>query len=278
MRVVLITLLAATAACSKANHEADAAKPVQIAFDGAAATDSAAKLRHGERLTHVLGCTGCHAAQLTGKNMLEDDPQMGTLYASNLTQVIPRYTDAQVDQILRHGVHPTRKDLWGMPSEVFQNLSDADEVALIAYLRSLQPAGNPTPPPRPSALALKAMAAGQFNTAAQMVAQYKAKPMVDLGPEYALGRYIASVTCAECHGSDLTGINGVEKDLDSPDLIVVGAYTREDFERLIDTGIPVGGRKLRLMDKVATMRLTHLTPHERDAVYAYLKARADQPQ
>jgi mono/diheme cytochrome c family protein len=226
----------------------------------------------------VLGCTGCHGKDLAGKNFLEDEPEMGTLYASNLTQVAPHYTDAQLDENVRRGIHPTRKDLWAMPSEVFHDLSDADEAALIAYLRSLPPAGRPTPPPRPSALALKGVAAGQFKTAAQMILQYQAKPLADLGPRYALGRYIASVTCAECHGSDLTGINGIEAGLNSPDLIVVGGYSRADFEHLIDTGIPVGGRKLQLMDKVATNRFSHLTEHERDALYAYLKARAEQPQ
>jgi len=223
---------------------------------------------------------GLSHGTLTGKNILESrgDSDLGVLFASNLTQVVPHYTDAQIDQILRRGLHPTRKDLWAMPSEVFHNLSEADEAAVIAYLRSLPPAGRPTPPPRPSPLALKRIAAGQIKTAAQMIAEYSQKRPVDLGPNYALGRYITTVTCEECHGPDLTGIEGIETGLNSPNLIVVGGYTRADFERLITTGVPVGGRQLRLMDKVARNRLARLTPHERDALYAYLKARADQPQ
>lgn len=63
----------------------------------------------------------------------------------------------------------------------------------------------------------------------------------------------------------------------TPDLIVVGAYTRAEFERLIMTGVPVGGRKLNpMMSGVAKTRFARLTPHERDALYAYLKARADK--
>ena len=278
MRVFALLSLVALAACSKAPQQQSAAKLAEISFDGAAVTNAAARVAHGDRLTYVLGCRGCHTATLTGKNILESrgESEMGVLYASNLTQVIPHYTDAQIDQIFRRGVHPTRKALWAMPSEVFQNLSGADEAALIAYLRSLPPTGRPTPPPHPSALALKGIAAGRFKTAAQMVAAYSEKQPVDLGPKYALGRYITTVTCEECHGPDLTGIEGVEQGLNSPDLIVLGGYTRADFERLIDTGVPVGGRKLRLMDKVAMNRLGRLTPHERDALYAYLKARSDR--
>lgn len=99
----------------------------------------------------------------------------------------------------------------------------------------------------------------------------KAQP-VDLGPQYALGRYVSSVTCEECHGSSLSGdMAGAVK---TPDLIVAGAYTRAEFERLIMTGVPVGGRKLNPM--MSGVAKTRFAPHERDALYAYLKARADK--
>jgi hypothetical protein len=61
-----------------------------------------------------------------------------------------------------------------------------------------------------------------------------------------------------------------------PNLIVAGGYTREEFERLITQGIPTGNRKLKpAMAIVAQTRFSHLTHHERDALYAYLKARAE---
>lgn len=277
MRVFTILAVAALAACSKASHQA-AAMPVETAFDGAAVANAAARIAHGQRISYVLGCHGCHTDKLTGQNIFDDSPQFGAMYAPNLTQFVPRHTDAQIEAILRTGVEPTRKDLWGMPSSVFQNLSAGDMAALIAYLRSLHPAGEASPPPRLSALAKKQFIdTGQVKPEAQFVAEARLKPSLDLGPAHALGRYITSVTCAECHGSDLKGTKDVEPGLNSPNLIVVGGYTRADFERLMTTGVPVGGRKLRLMDEVATHRFTKMTPHERDALYAYLKARADQP-
>jgi cytochrome c553 len=278
MRAWSIALLVALAACSKAPEKASAAKPSEMSFDGAQVRDASALVAHGERLTQVLGCTGCHRPALTGQNIFDDAPQYGVMYAPNLTQFVPHHSDAQIEAVLRRGIEPTRKDLWGMPSSVFQNLSTADMRALVAYLRSLRPVGAPSPPPALSALAKKEFIdTGQVKPEAQFVVEARLKPPVDLGPGYALGRYITSVTCAECHGSDLTGTKDVEPGLNSPNLIVVGAYTRADFERLMTTGVPVGERKLRLMDEVATHRFRMMTPHERDALYAYLKARAEQP-
>ena len=277
MRAFTFLALAALAACSRESHQA-AAVPAETAFDGAAVADAAARIAHGQRISYVLGCRGCHDDTLTGKNIFADAPQFGVMYAPNLTQFVPRHSDAQIEAILRTGIEPTRKDLWGMPSSVFQNLSAGDMAALIAYLRSLHAAGDPSPPPQLSALAKKQFIdTGEVKPEAQFVAEATRKPSLDLGPRYALGHYITSVTCAECHGSDLKGTKDVEPGLNSPNLIVVGGYTRADFERLMTTGVPVGGRKLRLMDGVAKHRFAKMTPHERDALYAYLKARAEQP-
>jgi cytochrome c553 len=278
MRAWSIALLLALAACSKVPEKASAAKPSETTFDGAQVRDASALVAHGDRLTQVLGCKGCHRPALTGQNIFDDAPQFGVMYAPNLTRFVPHHSDAQIEAILRRGIEPTRKDLWGMPSSVFQNLSASDMRALVAYLRSLRAAGESSPPPRLSALAKKEFIdTGQVKPEAQVVAEARLKPPVDLGPRYALGRYITSVTCAECHGSDLTGTKDVEPGLSSPNLIVAGAYTRADFERLMTTGVPVGGRKLRLMDEVARHRFSKMTPHERDALYVYLKARAEQP-
>jgi len=163
-----------------------------------------------------------------------------------------------------------------MPSEVFQHLSAADMKALIAYLRSIKPVGKKLPPPQFSVQDKKDIAAGVYKPAVAGVRETRDVLPFDAGPQYALGRYIASVTCAECHGSKLEGAPAA-KPGQPPNLIVAGGYTRDQFETLITKGIPVGGRKLNpMMSGVATTRFSHLTPHERDALYAYLKARADK--
>lgn len=265
---LIAVLMLAVSACHRA--------PQPITFDGALTDDKAALVRHGERLTHVLGCTGCHGAHLEGTYFTKDEPQYGPLYASNLTVVVPRFADAQLEGIIRHGTHPERKAVWVMPSQIFRNLSDADTRALMAYLRTLKPIGQKTPPPQFSAEDKKEIAEGLYKPAPQLVAIFAKKQPVDLGGTYALGRYIASTTCEECHGSDLGG--NQDPMGKTPNLVVAGGYSRADFERLMTTGVPVGGRKLNpMMSGAAVTRFARLTPHERDALYAYLKARADRP-
>jgi len=269
MRGLAIGLLLLSACDRNAGEDrpiADA-KPAAITFEGADYTDAAAKTAHGERLTRVLGCRGCHGKEMEGKRFYE-------LYASNLTRDLAGYSDEQLERLLREGVRPSKSDVWGMPSELFQHLSGPDMDALITHLRTLKPSGGPTQPRLPwQPDAAKLIAEGKIKPAADSVKETRNLGPADLGEAHALGRYITRVTCAECHGPKLEGQpNG------NPDLVVASGYTREEFERLITQGIPTGGRKLTLMASVAKSRFSHLTRKERDALYAYLKARADQPE
>jgi mono/diheme cytochrome c family protein len=260
MRVCGVALLLFAAACQQ--------NSAQVAFDGAEATEAAGQVAHGERLTHVLGCRGCHGSQLQGHRFYER-------WARNLTQYVPKHDDTELIEVLRVGGEPG-EELWGMPSEIFQHLSDPDMAALLAYLRTLKPAGSPDQPPLPwNAEGREAIRKGELKPAATFVRERKNVTPLDVGRSHALGRYITMVTCAECHGPRLEG----HRDF-TPDLLVAGGYTRKEFEALITQGILPSGRKFKheLMAEVAKERFAHLTPHERDALYAYLKARAEQPK
>ena len=263
------TLLAAMAlsACGSNPEAAAPDEPAPIAFDGSLANLASAKLAQGNRLTWVLGCRGCHGKELLGHDFYG-------VPSANLTREVHKLTDAQFIRALREGERTDKREMWAMPSEIFQHLGDPDMAALIAYLRTLKPGGEPTPPLPPfSADMRKQLTEGTIKPAAQWVRETKAKTPIDLGETHAQGRYITMVTCAECHGSQL---EGVEKD--TPNLIVAGAYTRAEFETLLTKGIPNGPRKLDLMAAVAKGRFSRMTVAERDAVYAYLKARAERPQ
>lgn len=265
-RRLALTLTFAAIACGSPNpteNRTDATPDLAV-FDGALAPNAAARIAHGRRLADVLGCTGCHGSALQGQRFYE-------LYASNLTRELPNYSDAQLERLLRDGVHPTGRDIWGMPSQIFQHLSEADLAALIAYLRTLRPAGPPTQPRLPFEPETQQMIAeGKIMPAAEWVRSERSMAPVDLGPTYALGRYITMVTCAECHGPSLEG-----DEAGTPDLNVVSAYAREPFETLMTGGVPIGGRQLRLMGMVARERFSRMTRRERDALYLYLRARAE---
>lgn len=257
------------AACQQ--QPAPVANPAETSFDGADVTDASGLVAHGERISWTLGCRGCHREKLQGGTFYER-------YASNLTRDLPQYSDAEIERVLRTGIPRDGRELWGMPSEIFQHLSAADMKALIADLRSLNSEGEPTQPPKPwTAEAEKMIADGELKTAANFVQDDKNLAPVDLGSQYALGRYITRVTCAECHGPELKG-DLKRRTGEPPDLVVAGGYTRAEFETLMTKGTPSGGRKLKnpLMGDVARERFVHFTPHERDEIYAYLKARAEK--
>jgi len=265
-RLVAVLMLSVSA-CQRA--------PEPITFDGALTDDKAALVRHGERLTHVLGCTGCHGAHLEGTFLTKDEPQYGPIYASNLSVEVPEYTDAQLDGIIRHGTHPERKIVWAMPSQIFQHLSDPDFKALVAYLRTLKPQGTKLPAPQFSVQDKKDIASGVYKPAAQMVRETAQVHPIDLGPTSAFGRYITEVTCAECHGPKVDGAPHAPMGR-IPNVVVAGGYSRAEFARLMTQGIASGNRKINpVMAGVARTRFSHFTPHERDALYAYLKARAE---
>src|SRR5690606_9022597 len=74
------------------------------------------------------------------------------------------------------------------------------------------------------------------------------------GPVMARGEQLAMTTCNECHGLDLRGAWQVPGDV-VPDLAIVARYPREDFRKLMRTGVPIGGRDLGLMKEVASICL-----------------------
>lgn len=281
-KIILAVAAAGLCACQRErdNDDAAAAPKVEAAltFDGATAPDKAAQLAHGERLTRVLGCRGCHKPTLEGQWFNDDQPELGKIYASNLTRALPKFTDAQLETLLRDGTHPIRGELWIMPSEVFQRLSDADMKALIAHLRTVKPSGAPTPPPQLSARARDLVAKGEIKPIVAYVAKYRAKLPADLGKQYAFGRYIAGATCAECHGADLTGVPDFAPGIRTPDLDIAGTYSTAELERLLTTGEGKVRKNLGLMSEVGRTHFSYLTPRERAAVVAYVKARAERPQ
>lgn len=234
---------------------------------------SAGKLEHGERVAAVLGCSGCHGAELTGEDW--SDPEFGTLWIANLTRAVPNYTDAQLKAVIQSGRRPDR-ELWGMPSHLFTQLSDADMGALIVFLRSMPPKGVVHPEPAFTERTRQEIAAGKFASSASDVAEYAAAWPPDAGQDHALGHYLVRATCAECHGMDLRGGEPMAGGKGPPDLRIAAAYDLEAFRLLMRTGVAPGERDIGLMGEVARGRYSRFADAEIDAVHAYLKAVAER--
>ena len=278
-RWLLAPLLVATASCDSREAEPSPA-PAPLQFEAVASGAPhapAAGIARGERLGRVLGCTGCHDDDLTGHEWF-GDPNMAVLYTSNLTRAVPAYRDdVALERALRSGVRHDGSDLWGMPSELFRHLSEPDMAALIAWLRSLRPAGQDHPRMVLGPEGRRQVAAGEIKSTPQYVREDGARwpPRVDARHDWA--RYMVRATCAECHGLDLKGAPEPRPGA-PPDLAIVGAYDREQFRHLMRTGEPPSRRPLRLMSDVSRGRFAFLTDREIDAIHAYLAERAARPQ
>lgn len=274
MRTLSCLFLLLATACGRSEPQQPApVVPAALAYDGADATDSAARIAHGERLSRVLGCTSCHGQDLRGGNVTPGESAMGDMYAPNLTLLMASYSDRQLSDAVRHGRPLDGRKMVFMPSEMYAPLADPDMAALTAYLRTLKPGGKAQPPVRPGPLFAEWRKTGEYTDAADMAVKYRDHGPADMGPRHALGRHIARTNCIECHNIELQGYEG-----ETPNLDIAGAFTEAELERLLTVGEGKSKKELPMMSGVARDRYAHLTPHERGALIAYLKARANRPQ
>jgi mono/diheme cytochrome c family protein len=279
MRIAIAVLaLAGLGGCEversgSADQPAVEALPAALSFDGADYSNEAAKLEHGKRLARVLGCQGCHGDDFTGTNVTADDPKFGDMNAPNLTLLLPAYSDAELERVIRRGVPRDGREFWFMPSESYQFLSNADLAALMAYLRTLKPTGKPMPPVRVGPELRRQVAAGIMANAAGMQVRYRDQGPPELGEEHAYGRRLSRIVCAECHNSGLQGFEGF-----TPSLDLAGPYSHAELETLLTTGKGKSKPDLGLMTLSAKSRFSMLTPRERSAIIGYIKARAERPQ
>jgi cytochrome c553 len=232
-----------------------------------------AQLADAERQARTLGCFSCHGEGLRGYKMF-DEPNVGTIWAPNLTRVAAHATDQQLAQAIRQGISDEGHPLFIMPSEVFQHLTDQEVSALIAMIRQLPRGGSDTPENVYGPLGRLGLAMGKFKNAPDIAATYAVQePIRIVG--YDAGRRLAVLNCSGCHNADLAG-KEVKPGERSPDLTIVLAYDPSNFETLLKTGRPAGGQKLRLMGRIARSDLSHMTGTEIDQLYAYLRARASK--
>ena len=239
----------------------------QISFDGADYSSEDEKIAHGERLATILSCVGCHELDLSGAPFAED--MAPGIYASNLTIEVPKRTDEELDQAIRGGIHPERGDIWIMPSEAFQYLSDRDAEAIIAFLRTVPKAGVVLPQtniPPEYLVELRR----DVGPARERVVLARRNPPVDLGEKHEYGRRLTMIACAKCHESDLTGEEGF-----SPDLLIAGAYSREQLISMLTTGEGLAGRDIGLMGTMGGQRFNRLTKREREAIADYVLAHVE---
>ena len=236
-------------------------------FTAALPTDSTS-LAEGRRLATIRGCyEGCHGMGISG-GVFIDEPILARLVAPDLTAAARRYSNAELERIIRWGVRPNGRSVVGMPSEMYHGLSDADLARILALIRSTPPANGPGPSVMVGPLGRLGLVLGKYHPAAVLALRITAAAPLEAPAaedSLALGRYLAQTSCTECHGLDLRGGDG------TPALAIAAAYGSEEFRHFFRTGQAKGGRELALMSKVARSRFSYFMDGEVRALHAYLR-------
>ncbi len=261
--VVVLAIIAYTAIYLISEKKINRVWPEPAAVALVLPTDSAS-IAEGHRLAVIRGCEGCHGKQLQGTNFF-DQKGVARLIAPNLTHSVKRYSDAQLAQIMRHGMRPGGRGVFAMPAATFQYLTDADLAHILAYVRSVPAVDGFEPGLAMGPLGRFGVVAGKFRTQPQIISGWLPLPAAtDSLAER--GRYLVQTTCTECHGAQLRG----DGFMPTPDLRIVKGFSPGEFATLMRTGVAPGNPKLPTMSEVAKEQFSQFTDSEIAAVYAYL--------
>jgi len=240
-----------------------------------------ATIARGMHIATIRGCVDCHSADLGGKLFL-DEPPIGRIYSSNLTSgrggVGATYQIADWDHAIRHGVDPTGRPLWVMPSVEYSILSDEDVAAVIAYLRSLPPVDREKGTARLGPLGRTLLVLGKIPLLnAEKIDHRGPRPAAPPeGPTAEYGAYLAA-SCVGCHGSTFRGgpIPGMPPSFPhaaniTPDPTAgIGSWTEGDFFHALREGRRPDGTSIKVeMPWALTARMTD---DEIRAIWAYLR-------
>jgi hypothetical protein len=203
---------------------------------------NSAALVEGERLARVRGCFGgCHGERFEG-SVFFDEPGVARLVAPNLTEAAARWSDPELVRIIRYGVRPNGRSVFSMPAHTFSALSEGDLGAILAFLRHSprEPGSGPELDAR--FLGRLGLVLGKYRPEAELIPPDALRPPVTTPQEpVAHGRYLARTICT--------------------------------FTRLLREGVPLDGRALELMGRVARGRFRYLTDSEVSDLYGYLHTR-----
>jgi mono/diheme cytochrome c family protein len=208
------------------------------------------QIRRGQSIADTF-CSACHSKTGTMTGGLEIGDHfplpIGSFVSSNLTPAgdLAQWSDGDIFRAIRNSLDRDGRWLVVMSLTNAGKVSDEDIQALIAYLRSLPAAGQPTPNPPDhfSPLGLAMLGAGLFPTGKPTSTDNIVAPPP--GPTVRYGEYIVSYQdCRECHGQKLTGGKPGQLGPLGPDLTLVKDWTYEAFATTMRTGVDPNGHTL----------------------------------
>ena len=262
-----------------------------LCFSSLSQASETAVERGAYLMNAVAACGNCHtpfgpqgpdmSKALSGR--LVEDNALWTVYASNITPDVETgiggWSDAEIVRAIREGVRPDGSVIGPpMPIGLYRGMSDADAMALVAYIRSIPPVKNGTPasfyrvPVPPSW--------------GPPVGHLTAPDPADT---IAYGGYLAGPVahCMECHSGP--GANGAPDPVNelggggmkfqgpwgesvAPNLTPLGLadWTDAEIARAVRKGVAKDGRKL--LPPMGYGYYAHMSDSDMAAIIAYLRS------
>lgn len=253
-------------------------------------TDAASIERGRHLATAVTKCIDCHGPNLAGKVFI-DDPGLGRIVAANLTRgkggIAGQYRDEDWVRTIRHGVRPDGKAALLMPASEYGHLTDADLVAIIAYLKTVPAVDNELPDSTVGPVGRALYLAGQLPlTQADALDHYAARPAsLTIVPNADYGAYLATVGgCIGCHGPNLSGgsVPGTPPDHPAfpPAANItpagpMGQWSETTFRTAMRTGIRPDGSQMA--EFMPWKLIGQMSDDEITALYRYLQTVPPKP-
>jgi len=207
---------------------------------------------HAERWARIVGCwAGCHGVK--GEGGVEEIEGIRRVTAPPLSSVLPEYSDAELFRLILHGVKRNGRSAIGMSAFTFWSVGDSDIASIVRFLREQPPAD---PIPRVVEIPFHSrikLIQGMWRLSADQVD--KTQPRLGNMPRntaFERGRYLATVVCTECHGTDLMG-NPLEG---APSLAILSIYDEAEFATLMKTSVAQSGRYVERMDWLPEIQFT----------------------
>ena len=266
---------------------------------------SAGQVERGEYLTRAADCVVCHTAKdgapfAGGRAFVLP---FGTIYSTNITPDIAtgigRYSDANFLDVVHKGIGRGNVRLYpAMPYGSYTYMSDADALAIKAYLFTLKPLHAPAPQNTLSfpfnQRGLMSLWSAFFNP------DRRYEPNVDQSPEWNRGAYLAEAMahCGECHTPRnlAFALNNRQKfagavqagwrayNITTDHASGVGSWSDADLARYLSVGHADGrGTAAGPMGEAVDASLSYLKASDIAAIVTYLRtvpgiASADLPE
>ena len=273
---VVAVLLLAVAVIAFAWWKSENDRRLTIAIEDPSIAELAATadLTHGRYLFETRGCGDCHAMDGSGR-FLDSSPVI-SLAAPNITPagLGDRYDADAIAAAVRHALRHDGTPLLFMPSNDWDEMSDADVAAIAAYVLALPPVDNDPGRTEPGPLGRVLYLFGQFPLLPALDIDHAPRARRAPAPAATAryGFYVAQ-TCTGCHGIDFAGAQrGPRGTPRSSDLRPGGrmaGWSEEDFFRAMREGRRPDGSELHPF--MPWQSLGRMTDVELGALWKYFE-------